>query len=207
VSLERTHSLVEVGIGALSVPAQQFCIPTQGCSQGDLTLLGSLKYLVRWKGRFAAGAGVSLGFKPLSDDASISTPNGSIERTHSRNYFILGGLARYYPVTTPQYNVWVGGSGGLVIVADIYDIKDKGTAFINPHSTTVPTQGAMVGVALGGDWLVGNNFSVGAWTHEMLWLLPDVKACAATQGDCATVEGKRFSLELGVSLTYRTGIF
>lgn len=195
--------MVEIGIGALSLPRANICILAQGCAKSDLTLLGSLRYLVRWNRKFAAGAGVSLGFRPVTDRADIVTDAGTIGRSHSRNYYMLTGMGRYYPLSSDSFDFWVGGSAGLIIIADFYDLDTHETVVVNPRSTTIATQGPMLGVSIGGDWAFKNNFSIGAWTHEMLWFLPNKAACAATN-DCATLIKRNFSLELGVSLTYKT---
>ena len=203
---ERPHAMVEIGLGALSLPYKQLCIPTESrCVDSDYTLLGSLRYALRWSPRFAIGAGVSLGFRPLSDNADISGPSGTIERTHSRNYLIMSGLLRYYPVQRDGFEGWVGATGGLIVVSDRYELEDKGTAIINPRSTTLATQGPMVGLGGGVDWSLNPSWAVGGWTSQMIWFLPREPACAATT-DCATVSGASYSLELGLSLTYRTRI-
>ena len=186
LTVDHTYSLLELGVGALSLPKKQLCIPTQNrCSTADLTLLGSLRFLVRWNERFALGAGASLGFRPVTDEASIDSSSGTIERTHTRNYFMLGGTGRYYLING-DFNLWVGVGAGLIVVADHYNITDTGTAIINPRGTTLRSEGWMVGASLGADWRLSKNWLVGLWTHEMLWSLPDEKACAQT-GDCATI--------------------
>lgn len=202
--IDRAHAMVEVGLGGMSLPYKQLCIPTQNrCATSDFTLLGSLRYMLRPSPRFSFGAGVALGFRPISDDADIVTPNGTIQRVHSRNYLILSGQGRYFFARRDGFEAWVGASGGLIVVSDRYELEDKGTAIINPRSTTLATQGPMVGFAAGADWALSTAWTVGGWTHQMLWFLPDKAACGATS-DCATVSGLSYSLEIGLAFTYRT---
>jgi hypothetical protein len=205
LAVDHSYSLLELGLGALSLPKKQLCLPTQNrCATADLTLLGSLRFLVRWNDRFALGAGASLGFRPVTDEASINASSGLIERTHTRNYFMLGGTGRYYLITG-DFSLWAGAGAGLIVVADHYTLNDSGTAIINPRGVTLRSEGWMIGASLGADWRLTKNWLIGLWTHEMLWSLPDSKACAQT-GDCATITGKSFSIETGLSLTYRAKI-
>lgn len=201
---DRAHAMVEIGLGGLSLPYKQLCLPTEiECANSDYTLLGSLRYALRWSPKFAAGAGVSLGFRPLVDEANIGGQAGVIERTHSRNYLLLSGHWRYYLVRQEGFEGWVGATGGLIVVSDRYELKDKGTAIINPRSTILATQGPMVGAGAGVEWSLNSSWAVGGWTSQMLWFLPKKPSCGATY-DCATVSGASYSLELGVSLLYRT---
>ena len=108
----RAHAQVEIGLGALSLPAKQLCLPTQRkCADADYTLLASLRYLLRWSPQFAAGVGVSIGFRPVSDDASMASPEGTIERDHSRNYMMLMGLWRYHFIRRQAFEMWAGAAG------------------------------------------------------------------------------------------------
>ncbi|MCS6900258.1 MAG: hypothetical protein RMJ98_12265, partial [Myxococcales bacterium] len=150
---ERAHAMVELGLGGLSLPYKQLCLPTEiKCANSDYTLLGSLRYALRWSPKFAAGAGVSLGFRPLEDEANIRGQAGVIERTHSRNYLILSSQWRYYFLRQEGFEGWVGGTGGLIVVSDRYELKDRGTAIINLRSTILATQGPMVGARGGVEW-------------------------------------------------------
>ena len=203
---ERPHAMVEIGVGGLSLPYKRLCIPTESkCVDSDYTLLGSLRYSLRWTPRFSFGAGVSLGFRPIVDSANVQSPDGVIERDHSRNYLILSALWRYYPIRQDGFEAWVGATGGLIVVSDRYALKDKGTAIINPRSTTLATEGPMVGLGGGVEWSLSSSWAVGGWTTQMVWFLPKEPVCGATT-DCSTVSGASYSLELGLSLIYRTRI-
>lgn len=201
---ERAHAMVEIGVGGLSLPYKKFCLPTEiQCANSDYTLLGSLRYALRWSPRFAAGAGVSLGFRPLSDNADINSPEGTIKRIHSRNYLLLSGIWRYYFLQKSGFETWAGVTGGLIVVSDRYELEDKGTAIINPRNTTLASQGPMIGIGGGIEWSLNTSWAAGGWTHQMIWFLPKEPVCGATH-DCTTVSGASYSLELGLSLTYRT---
>jgi hypothetical protein len=47
------------------------------------------------------------------------------------------------------------------------------------------------------------ELAVGAWTNERLWFLPKSTHCGPSPVECTTVSGRRFSLELGLALSYR----
>lgn len=201
---ERAHAMVEIGIGGLSLPYKKFCLPTEyRCASSDYTLLGSLRYSLRWSPSFAVGAGISLGFRPLSDNADIQSSEGVIPRVHSRNYLLLSSTFRYYFFEQDGLEVWAGATGGLIVVSDRYELQNKGTAIINPRNTTLASQGPMIGLGLGLDWSLNSSWAIGGWTHQMIWFLPENAACGATY-DCATVSGASYSLELGLSMIYRS---
>jgi len=201
-SLDRQHTLVELGIGALTLPSVKLCLETS-CTTTDLTLLLSLKHFFKFNRTWGIGAGVSWGFRPTKEDASITTPDGrTIGREHTRNYFMLAGAARYYLIATDGFDFWTGLTAGVIVASDRYAPTQRGESILGPRSTGVVTEGLMGGFGLGADWAFRNNWTVGLWTTQMLWKFPTTKDCAQTR-ECATVSGTLFSFETGVNVTYR----
>lgn len=198
----RVHDLVEVGVGALTLPSVKLCIATN-CTTTDLTLLLSFRNLVRFEKVWAVGAGVAWGFRPVTADASMRATDGSlIEREHTRNYFMVSGMARRYVVNRERFEMWLGATGGLVITSDRYSSAKTSESIIGPKANAIRTEGIMGGAGLGAAWSLSESFNLGLWTTEMLWKFPTERACAATR-ECATVSGSLFSFETGVYLTYR----
>lgn len=198
----RVNDLVEIGVGALTLPSVRLCLATS-CTSTDLTLLLSFRNLVRFERVWALGAGVAWGFRPVTTDASMRAADGSlIERQHTRNYFMVSGMGRRYLVTGDRFQLWLGATGGLVIASDRYASKKQSESIIGPKATPIRTEGLMAGGGLGASWALSEAFELGGWTTEMLWKFPMDRACAATR-ECATVSGSLFSFETGIYLTYR----
>ncbi len=200
--LDRPHSHVELGVGALTLPSANLCIATQ-CTDTDLTLLLALRHVFMFNRRFGLEAGVAWGFRPVTAEANLTAPDGEVvERRHTRNYFMVSGGARYYPITSPGFLLWTGATAGVVVASDRYGSPDRGESILGPRSTVIRSEGAMGGVALGADWPLRTNWLLGAWTTQMLWHFPGKKSCAQT-GECASVGGSLYSFEAGIAVTYR----
>ena len=61
-------------------------------------------------------AGLLLGLIPTTD-APRRDPEG-IQRDHSRRYLTLEGMLRYYPYVGEKFELWLGVTGGLVVLSD-----------------------------------------------------------------------------------------
>jgi hypothetical protein len=203
----RPFTKAELSLGALTLPRAEFSLPTQeSTKRADLTLLLTLRQLFQWNPRFAVGAAVDWGLRPVTDQIVIESARGPIRRSHSRNYFMITGLVRYIPLLKPEYELWVQGSGGALIVSDRYQSElDKAAipVVVGPQATTIGTEGGTAGVGLGFEYRLDRHWAVGGFTQQMLWFLPKAQRCAQTL-ECSTVGGRLFSFELGLNVTYRT---
>ncbi|MCC6647567.1 MAG: hypothetical protein IT374_18605 [Polyangiaceae bacterium] len=200
--LDRPHSHVELGVGVLTLPSAHLCITTE-CTSTDLTLLLELRHVFMFNRRFGLEAGVAWGFRPVTAEANLHAPDGEvIERRHSRNYFMVSGGARYYPITSPGFLLWTGAKAGVVVASDRYASPDRGESILGPRSTVIRSEGVMGGLALGADWPLRTNWLLGVWTTQMLWNFPGQRACAQTR-ECASVGGTLYSFEAGLAVTYR----
>jgi hypothetical protein len=201
-SLDRPHTLVDVGLGALTVPDKRLCITTT-CTTTDLTLLIALRHFYKWNRRWGVGAGISWGLRPGTEDATLPGSDGlAAPRTHARNYFSVAAHGRYYPIAGDLFDVWTGVSSGIIVVSDRYATEQPGTSLIGARSIHVASEGFMAGLGIGADWALARNWTVGAWTSPMLWRFPSKPGCVQTN-ECGSVSGTLFSFETGLSVTYR----
>lgn len=205
-SKTRPFTKAELSLGALTLPRARFTLPTdEGTNRADLTLLLTLRQLFQWNPHFAVGAAIDWGLRPTSDKITIESARGPIERSHTRNYLMVTGLVRFIPVVNPEYEIWVGASGGALVVSDRYVSKLDRSAIpvvVGPQATHVSSEGGTVGLGVGFEYRFARSWAVGGFTQQMLWFLPEQKRCAQTL-ECASVGGRLFSFELGLTATYR----
>lgn len=206
--LARLTGMAEFGIGALSLPAAKVCTSrTSGkCKQGDTSLMLEAWQLLRTSRRFAAGAGITLGLFPVADVPPNVAPN--VERDHKRSYFTAEGILRWYFYGSPEWEAWVGATGGLVVIADTYSSKEALTEWTlpGPRGVTTRTEGFTLGCALGvsrpilGDWSLGANIRYGFWN------LPKEPA-RSPFGDEASLVGRNSMFLIGLSVGYRITVY
>jgi hypothetical protein len=155
-------------------------------------------------GRFVFGVGASWGIGRAGQSVDIPTAAGKIDRTHHRDYFFFSPIVRYYPARSlfGRVDAWLGLAGGVIIVSDRYSNDTDGTSSVGPLSLTVSTTGTTFGGGGGFEVRLTEAISVGAWTHEALWLIPRERACAQTN-ECATLSGPRLAIEGGLTMSYR----
>lgn len=208
--VERVWGMAEFGFGILTLPRAEVCMATDPptCDRGDTSFMLEAWQLVRPRQTFAAGAGITLGVVPTTDAPPSSL--GSTERDHSRAYFTGEGIVRYYPVLRERFEGWVGVTGGLVVVNDTFstsspsvEFSDK--AFLGPGGVTIRTEGATLGVALGGaynfvtEWYAGGSFRYGSW------FLPRQPARGAF-GDEASLTGQNSMFVIAFNIAYRIAL-
>lgn len=201
----QVHTMAELSAGLIAAPRASICSPTEvSCFRSESTLLLTFRQLIQFSRRFALGASIAWGIRPLNDTVSQQSDAGTIARTHKRNYFDLGPVLRGYPYLGDHVSVWLGGGFGLIIVDDAYTPKDDGTSavVVGPTATTVRTEGLSLAGGVGVEYHLSPQWSVGLWTMENSWFLPKTRACAPTN-ECATVTGTVVTIESGLSVTYR----
>ncbi|MCU0680660.1 MAG: hypothetical protein MUF34_00080 [Polyangiaceae bacterium] len=202
----RPYTKAELSLGALTLPRGDFSLPTQeSAKRADLTLLLTLRQLFQWDPHFAIGAAIDWGLRPVSDEITIESARGPIKRLHSRNYLMVTGLVRYIPVVRPGYEIWLAASGGALIVSDRYQSDlDKSAlpVVVGPQATNIGTEGGTVGLGAGLEYRLDRSWALGGFTQQMLWFLPERKRQAQTT-EAATVGGRLFSFEVGLTATYR----
>ena len=205
---DRIRGMAEFGVGILTLSGAEVCVAgeTTTCERGDTSLMLEGWQLVRPDRRFAVGAGITLGLIPTTDDPP--TPPGGIERDHSRGYFTAEAIVRYYPWRRDHWQAWAGLTGGLVVVSDAFSsasppsVEYSDKAFVGPRGVTIRTEGATMGLALGGtydllaDWALGASFRYGNW------FLPNEPERDAF-GDEASLTGRSSMFVIGFNIHYR----
>lgn len=207
--IDRPHTIAELEAGIIALPTAPISAGQSGgdtpfgtIGRGDSTLQTGIHVLYRWERRFAVGAGVLFAPLPTSD-----TEYGglrSLPRTHSRSYFFIGGEGRYVPFHYRFLEAWVGVSIGGVVVADRFttDAGDRVAPILGTKEVTVRTEGFAMGLQLGGNYFLSENWILGTTFRAYEWLLPGTPRCSSI-GDCATLSGNVEALELGITVGYR----
>jgi hypothetical protein len=198
-----TRGQAEFGAGLMTLPGAEVCIDRRlGCTSGDASIIVSGWPMFR-RGRFAVGAGVMLGLTSSSDAPRNETPD--IPRDHWRRYFSVEVAGRYYVPLTPTLEGWVGVTTGLGVVSDTFQ-SQRGLseqALVGPRGLIIITEGATLGVGVGLQHSLSENWLVGANLRLSEWFLPATPA-RDVLGDEASLKGVVTTLDLGVSLAYRS---
>ena len=203
-ALNRPTGIAEAGFGWLTLPGAKVCGAQGACKDGDTSFELDAWQLYRQNLRLASGAGLLLGLIPTTN-APANDPVG-IERNHSRKYLTLEGTLRYYPYVAEKSEYWVGLTGGLVVLSDrfqVVGVEDK--PLIGPSGVTIRTEGATVGIALGGAYELSQHWSVGGSFRFGNWFLPSTPA-RDTLDDKASVTGRNSVFSLGLNVAYRIGL-
>jgi hypothetical protein len=202
-ALDRPTGIAEAGFGWLTLPGAKVCSEA-GCKKGDTSFELDAWQLYRRNLRLAFGAGLLLGLIPTTD-APVADPEG-IERNHSRKYLTLEGTLRYYPYVAETTEVWVGLTGGLVVMSDRFQVVDVYDKPLNgPSGVTIRTEGGTLGVALGAAYALSQHWSLGGSFRFGNWFLPDTPARDPLK-DKASVTGRNSVFSLGLNVAYRIGL-
>jgi hypothetical protein len=201
--------MAELNFGVIVLPAAPLSPARRGgdvvalgsIGRGDATLMVGLSALVRPSRFFGFGAGVRFGPQPTADDQYGGL--SGLSRTHSRSYLWLGAEARVSPWYFGRFETYTGLALGAVIIADRFVTNDGAPVptVLGERVVTLATQGASIGVPLGVNWHFARHWTAGLATRPSLWFVPDSRACTPI-GDCATLTGRVFALEVGLSVGY-----
>ncbi len=203
-ALNRPTGMAEAGFGWLTLPGADVCSQA-GCKAGDTSFELDAWQLYRQNLRLAFGAGLLLGLIPTTD-APRRDPQG-IQRDHSRKYMTLEGMLRYYPYVGERFEIWVGLTGGLVVVSDRFKIIDNydDKPLVGPPGVTIRSEGGTLGLALGGAYELSQNWSVGGSLRFGTWFLPTTPATDPLE-DKASVTGRNSVFSLGFNVAYRISL-
>jgi hypothetical protein len=205
-TMDRPYTLAQLGVGLLTLPAADVCLRGRVCTKGDNSLELDFWQLYRANRFFAVGAGASVAITPVTDNPP--TPDPSIDRTHTRSYFLVEAQGRYYGVRAETFEAWVGLTAGGVIVSDRYgiDLKNKPTiAIIGPLASTVRTEGGALGALLGANWSFAPNWALGFTARYMQWFLPN-QAATTVFLDRASLTGTQSAFNFGIACSYRIAL-
>lgn len=202
-ALDRPTGMAEAGFGWLTLPGADVC-SSGGCKAGDTSFELDAWQLYRQNLRLAFGAGLLLGLIPTTDAPQLDS--SGIERDHSRKYLTLEGMLRYYPYVGEKSELWLGLTGGLVVVSDRFKVVDAyDKPLIGPSGVTIRTEGGTLGLALGGAYELSKNWSVGGSFRFGNWFLPDEPARDPLK-DKASVTGRNSVFSLGLNVAYRISL-
>jgi hypothetical protein len=216
--LERPHTLAELEAGIIALPSAPVSAGNRGgatplgtVGNGDATVQTGVHVLYRATKEWALGAGAIFAPRPTTDPNYLG--GTGIPRTHSRSYLFLGGEARYFPFRSRWFEAWVGLTAGALLIADRFttNATPDPPPIVGMKTTTVSTEGFAVGVQMGGDYLITDQWLVGLALRADRWILPSEKpfsqesSCDAI-GDCPTLTGSVAAFELGVTVGYRIAL-
>ncbi len=203
-ALDRPTGMAEAGFGWLTLPGADVCSPA-GCKAGDTSFELDAWQLYRQNLRLAFGAGLMLALIPTTD--APRRDSEGIERDHSRKYLTLEGTLRYYPYVGQTWEIWLGLTGGLVVVSDRFVVDDNydDKPLVGPPGVTIRSEGGTLGLALGGAYELSKNWSLGGSFRFGNWFLPVTPAQDALL-DKASVAGRNSVFSLGFNVAYRISL-
>lgn len=216
--LERPHTLAELEAGIIALPSAPISAANRGgatplgtVGSGDATIQTGAHVLYRATRDWAIGAGAIFAPRPTTDPNYLG--GNGLPRTHSRSYLFLGGEARYFPLRSRWFEGWVGLTAGALLIADRFttNATPDPPPIVGAKTTTVSTEGFAVGVQIGGDYLITEQWVVGLAVRADHWVLPSQKpfsqesSCDAI-GDCPTLTGGVEAFEMGVTVGYRIAL-
>ncbi len=204
---QRPYTTAEVAAGFFSLPAAEVCVASlDQCDQGETSVAVGIHNLYR-TGAVGVGAGIVWATTLRSD---LAKGVADLERDHSRRYFLVEGVFRYYALHTDTLEWWVGSTFGGVVVNDSWTVKEdrepySDTAYVGPRAATVGTEGLASGIAFGTEWSFAPNWSFGGALRYAMWFLPETPERSPT-GDYASLKGRVDMFDLGLVLAYRISL-
>jgi hypothetical protein len=195
------YGAVEFGIGVLALPDAEVCGGQEvGCDRGDVSLEVDAWPLFRPSPWFAVGAGMTLALTPTQD---VPQRDMMFPRDHSRRYFLVEGIGRYYFVYGRRVEFWAGLSTGLVVVSDNFRTQSAlpGIALIGSDSANIATEGLSMGLAAGATFGVSPVLQIGGTLRLANWFLPSTPEVLAL-GDEASLSGRVTMINLAITVAY-----
>jgi len=200
----RPYTMVEVNGGSIALPAAKVC-PTSlnDCKTGEISLALGIANLYA-VGPYGFGASINWA-TTLRNDAASGDP--SLERDHSRRYFLIETFFRYTFLQAKKYEFYVSGSLGGVGVNDSWTVKrDRqplgSVQFIGPKANTIGSLGVAFGPGVGGSYIIVDNLSIGGALSYENWVLAFHPKTSPT-GDVASLSGRLDAFHLSLTLAYR----
>jgi hypothetical protein len=198
-SFSRPYGAVEFGVGVLALPDAQLC-GGAGCDRGDISLEVDAWPIFRASPRFAVGAGITLALTPTQD---VPRRDTTFARDHSRRYFMVEGIGRYYFAHGRALEVWSGVSTGLVVVSDNFRTVSSEPAFtiIGANSANIATEGLSLGLAAGATFGVSDQLQVGGTLRFANWFLPSQQEAIAFEEE-ASLANRVTMINLALTVAY-----
>ena len=165
-------TLIDVGLLALPVAKSQ---PFADADEepGEAALGAGVHVLGRI-GNIGFGAGFTYGLGFKTSEAPGDSP---LAREHSRLYYVLDGVFRYFPPTMEGLVWWVAASTGLVVVNDTWtNVADRSPpwdwATVGLTATTILSEGFMAGLEIGAHHKFLDRWLIGGRVRYSNWILP-----------------------------------
>lgn len=208
--IRRPHTIAEAEFGVIALPTAPISAGRRGgdtpilgkIGNGDATLMAGVHLLYRGDPRWMLGAAALFAPSPTSDAGFGGRQD--LDRQHARNYFWIGGEARYYPLRVKLFEGFVGLSVGGVVVGDRYTNSTGAQAppIYGEKAVTVRTEGFSAGLMAGLRWNFSHSWGVGFSLRADQWILPTQQECTPIN-DCATLSGGVLALGGGLVVGYR----
>jgi hypothetical protein len=195
------YGAVEFGIGVLALPDAEVCGgPSVGCDRGDVSLEVDAWPLFRPSPWFAVGAGMTLALTPTQDVPQRAT---MFPRDHSRRYFLVEGIGRYYFAYGRDLEVWAGLSTGLVVVSDNFRTNAALPVgmLIGSDSANIATEGFTLGLAAGATFGVSDVLQIGGTLRVGNWFLPSNPEVIAFEEE-GSLSGRVTMINLALTVAY-----
>jgi len=215
--LDRPHTVAELEAGVLALPGAPISPANEGGStplgkfgKGDATLATGIHFLYRGGRDWGVGASAYFAPFPTQDTDYVANTSMSIKRTHSRSYLSLGPEFRWFPIRFRWLELWLGATAGVIVIGDRFSTDGEGVpSDLGSRQYTVSTTGFSAGGALGGDYMLSDNWVVGLRLRGEFWTLPKIvtdpsqdPSCSSIV-DCPTLGGTVFAFQIGLSIGYR----
>jgi hypothetical protein len=210
--ISRPHTTAEFEAGAIVLPSEPIAPAQRGgnlpaglhIGKGDATIQIGAHFLYRATPIWAVGATVLFAPSPTEDTSYGLGGSSGLSRTHSRDYFFVGGEGRFVPLHYKLFEGWIGAQLGGIIVADRFTTTNAGTyeAPVGYPQVNERTEGLSGGAQVGLSYSFGESFIVGFTLRASVWYLPSTPNCSAI-GDCATLTNSTFVAEGGFLFGYR----
>jgi hypothetical protein len=210
--ISRPQTIAELEVGAIVLPSEPISVAQRGgnlpagleIGKGDATIQIGAHFLYRASARWSVGAMVMLAPDPTTDTGYGLGGSSGLSRSHSRDYFFVGGEFRFVPLHYKLFEGWVGGQLGGTIIADRFTTTEQATyvAPVGYPQVSERTEGLSGGLQLGVTYSFSDSFEVGFTIRANIWYLPSTPNCSAI-GDCATLTKTADVFEGGFVVGYR----
>lgn len=196
----RPYGVVEFGLGVLALPDALVCAGEFGCDRGDVSVEVDAWPLFRASQQFAVGAGMTLALTPTQD---APQRNMTFPREHTRRYFLVEGIGRYYFAHGRALEAWSGLSTGLVVVSDNFRSAEApgNVSLIGADSANIATEGLTLGIGAGATLGVNESLQLGATLRVANWFLPRARERIAF-GEEASLSGRVTMIHFALTVAY-----
>jgi hypothetical protein len=204
---DRPHTIADANSGFLLLPGALVCPESLStCKRGEFSFAVGLQNLYRF-GPFGIGAGIQWA-TTLRSDAAGGDP--SLQREHSRSYFLVEAQFRYYFLRSKAWEFWAGGTGGLVVVDDSWTTianrdPTSQVELLGNYAETLGTEGLTLGAGASAEWTFLPNWSFGPSLLYSSWFLPTTRKISPTL-DVASLAGRLDVIDVGIRIAYHIAL-